>query len=393
MFMSDLFDYLKWRSDVPFSIAPFNDVDNLILAELAYSDFSGLVPSDGKPVPVSEIYERFFQIHSREDILNDTSFTARAPLLMESMVTGGRFGNMQLCRYVDDLDEEKTAQMSAVTYLLDDGTIYVAFRGTDSTLVGWKEDFDIGCLTETRGQLLAVSYLNLIAETFDAPIRIGGHSKGGNFAVYAASFCKPEIQARILSVYSNDGPGFREEVTEMSGYLRILPKVCKIIPDTSMIGMLLTDKATRRVVKSNAFGILQHDAFSWSTERDRFEPAEPSELGELLNNILASWIDGMDDGFRNSVTDTIFDAFEATGADTFHEIAQQKWKSAEAVLGYLFKIPREKQGELFQLAGSLLKNGGQAALAQLHELLFPKDGASGEKKEPEPTGSAPDHIT
>ena len=90
--MSDLFDYLKWRSDVPFSIAPFNDVDNLILAELAYSDFSGLVPSDGKPVPVSEIYERFFQIHSREDILNDTSFTARAPLLMESMVTGGRFG-------------------------------------------------------------------------------------------------------------------------------------------------------------------------------------------------------------------------------------------------------------------------------------------------------------
>ena len=157
--------------------------------------------------------------------------------------------------------------------------------------------------------------------------------------------------------------------------------------------MLLTNKATRRVVKSNAFGILQHDAFSWSTERDRFEPAEPSDLGELLNNILASWIDGMDDGFRNSVTDTIFDAFEATGADTFHEIAQQKWKSAEAVLGYLFKIPREKQGELFQLAGSLLKNGGHAALAQLPELLFPKDGASGEHKEPEPTGSAPDHIT
>ncbi len=376
--MSDLFDYLKWRSDIRFSASPFNDVDNLVLAELAYSDFSGIVPSVGKAVPVTEACERFFQKHDKEEILKNTSFTAKAPLLMESIVTGGRFGTMQLFRYVDDLDEEKTAQMSAVTYLLDDGTIYVAFRGTDSSLVGWKEDFDIGCLTETRGQMLAVSYLDQIAEEFDVPIRVGGHSKGGNFAVYAAAFCRPEIQDRILRVYSNDGPGYRKEVTEMPGYLRILPKVRKIVPDTSMIGMLLTDKATCQVVKSNAFGILQHDALSWSTERDRFETAEPSELGKLLNNVLTSWIDGMDDNIRNSVTDTIFNAFEATGADTFHEIAQQKWKSAEAVLGYLFKIPREKQEELFQLAGTLLKNGGHAALAQLPELLFAKDDASGD---------------
>jgi hypothetical protein len=150
-----------------------------------------------------------------------------------------------------------------------------------------------------------------------------------------------------------------------------------------MIGMLLTDKAAQRVVKSSASGILQHDAFSWLTERDGFEPAEPSDLGKLLNNVLASWIDGMDDHLRSSVVDTIFDAFEATGADTFHEIAQQKWKSAEAMLGYLFKIPREKQEELFQLAGSLLKNGSQAALAQLPELLFQKDDDSGEPKEPD----------
>ena len=381
--MADLFEYLKWRSDVPFSVAPLNDVDNLVLAELAYSDFSGIVPSDGRPVPVVEVCERFFQAHDKEEILKSTSFTAKAPLLMENMVTGGRFGNMQLCWYVDHLDEERTAQMSAVTFLLDDGSIYVAFRGTDSTLVGWKEDFDIGCLTETRGQELAVSYLDRIAQALDAPIRVGGHSKGGNFAVYAASFCRPEIQNRILGVYSNDGPGFRKEVTERPGYLRILPKVCKIVPDTSMIGMLLADKAARRVVRSTASGIMQHDAFSWSTERDRFEPAESSELGKLMNNVLATWIDGMNDNLRSSVVDTIFDAFEATGADTFHEIAQQKWKSAEAVLGYLFKIPREKQEELFQLAGSLLKNGSQAALAQLPELLFQKDDDSGEPKEPD----------
>ena len=379
--MADIFDYLKWRTDVPFSVAPFNDVDNLILAELAYSDFSDIVPPENKPVALTDVCERFFQTHSREEILQNTSFTAKAPLLMEYMVGGSRFGNLHLCCYIDKLDEAKTAQMSAVTYLLDDDTAYIAFRGTDNTLIGWKEDFDIGCLSETRGQQLAVEYLERVADEIDLPLRIGGHSKGGNFSVYAASFSGSEIQDRILAVYSNDGPGFRREVVEMPGYLRILPKVLQIVPDTSMIGMLLSNKAASRVIRSHASGILQHDAFSWSTERDRFEPAEPSELGRLMNTVLDSWIDGMDDPLRKSVTDTIFALIEATGADSFHEISQQKWKSAEAMLKYLLTVPREKQEELFHLAGNLIKSGGQAAWTQLPELLFAKDTASDGREE------------
>ena len=306
--MADLFEYLKWRSDVPFSVAPLNDVDNLVLAELAYSDFSGIVPSDGRPVPVAEVCERFFQTHDKEEILKSTSFTAKAPLLMENMVTGERFGNMQLCWYVDNLDEERTAQMSAVTYLLDDGSIYVAFRGTDSTLVGWKEDFDIGCLTETRGQELAVSYLDRIAQALDAPIRVGGHSKGGNFAVYAASFCRPEIQNRILGVYSNDGPGFRKEVTERPGYLRILPKVCKIVPDTSMIGMLLTNKAARRVIKSTASGIMQHDALTWQVKANRFVRTERTVDSLFVEKMMTDWLGRVDVESRRVIVDQIFNA-------------------------------------------------------------------------------------
>ena len=179
--MTDIFDYLKWRSDVPFSVAPFNDVDNIILSELSYSDFSGIVSSDDSSVSLSQVCERFFLMHDRSEIIQNTAFNAKAPLLMEYMVSGCRFGNMYLHRFVSKLDEEKTAQMSAVTYLLDDGSAYVAFRGTDNTLVGWKEDFDIGCLSETRGQQLAVDYLKLIAKEINRPLRVGGHSKGGNF--------------------------------------------------------------------------------------------------------------------------------------------------------------------------------------------------------------------
>ena len=379
--MTDIFDYLKWRSDVPFSVAPFNDVDNIILSELSYSDFSGIVSSDDSSVSLSQVCERFFLMHDRSEIIQNTAFDAKAPLLMEYMVSGCRFGNMYLHRFVSKLDEEKTAQMSAVTYLLDDGSAYVAFRGTDNTLVGWKEDFDIGCLSETRGQQLAVDYLKLIAKEINRPLRVGGHSKGGNFAIYAASFISSEVQDRILTVFSNDGPGFRKEVIEMPGYLRILPKVVRIIPDTSMIGMLLSNKAEYKVIRSNASGILQHDVMSWSTERARFEPAELSDLGKLLNTVLDSWIDDMNDELRNSVTDTIFAVFESTGADSFREISHQKLKSAEAMLAYLLTIPKEKQGELFHLAGNLLKNGSQIALAQLQEQLFTKTENRAEQKE------------
>ena len=379
--MANVFDYLTWRADVPFVVSAFNEVDNLILAELAYTDFSGIVNADGDAVTLADACEQFFQIHSKDEILKSNSFTAKAALLMEPMLTGDRFGKLRLCRYINEIDTETTTQLSALTFLLDDGTAYVAYRGTDSTVVGWKEDFDIGCLSETVGQQRAVEYLEETAATFELPFRVGGHSKGGNFAVFASSFCRSETQARILTVYNNDGPGFRDEVVAQPGYLHILPKIISIVPDTSMIGMILANKSKKHVIKSTANGIFQHDGFSWSVQRDRFEPAETSELGKLMDQILSSWIDGMDDETRTSATDTLFSLFEATGADTFHEMSQQKLKSAESIFNTLRTTSREKQTELLRLAGELVKSGGQAALEKLPEMVFQKKEENGEESQ------------
>ncbi len=370
--MANIFDYLTWRADVPLTVDPFNEVDNLILSELAYTDFSGIVSESGPPVAVDEVCERFFQKHKRDDIVNDSSFTAKAPLLMEKMLGNARFGDMKICSFLNKMDAASTVQASAVSFLLSDDTVFVAFRGTDSSIIGWKEDFDIGVLSETGGQEISVQYLEKIAETFDRPIRVGGHSKGGNFAVYAASFCDYCVQGRLLSVYTNDGPGFRREITESEGYLRILPKIVRIVPDTSMIGLLLSNKSEPRVIKSSGFGLLQHDGFTWQVVRNRFESTELSELGRISDQILDSWIDGMDDETRRSVTDTIFSLFESTGADTFHEMSQQKLKAAEAMFSSLRSIPKEKQMELLRLAGNLIKNGGQVAWNQLPEVLSKK---------------------
>ena len=367
--MADLFEYLSWRADVPFSVDPFNEVDNLILSELAYADFSDIVPSDGTAIPLSIMCEMYFETHDRQLLKKESSFLAKAPLLMDGMLNGARFQNMSACFYVNNIVPERHSQMSAITFLLDDGTMFIAFRGTDNSLTGWREDFDLSYIAETHGQELAVKYLELVASRFSYPMRVGGHSKGGNFAVFSASFCESLIQERIITVYSNDGPDFREDVIKAEGYLRVLPKVLSIIPDTSVIGLLLSSLSDREVIRSTATGIMQHDGFTWSVNRNRFVPAELSDTGIFINRAIDSWIDKLDDNTRRSFTQTVFSIIEATEKDSFHEIAREKLKSLTKMIGSMQNIPKDKQTELLRLAGQLLQSGGQVLLEQLPNTL------------------------
>ncbi|MBQ3372054.1 MAG: DUF2974 domain-containing protein [Oscillospiraceae bacterium] len=371
--MATIFDYLEWRGDVPFSADPFQEVDNLVLAELVYTDFSGIVPSDGTEITLQDAFDTYFRTHSREELLADKSFYSKCPLLMDEMVKGGRFGEMKLSRYIDEIDVRREAQISAVTFRLSDGTAYVAFRGTDGSLVGWKEDFNFSFLSETKGQSRAIQYLNRIGAKLDCPLRVGGHSKGGNLAVYASAFCEPAVREKILTVYSNDGPGFKQETTDSDEYMQLLPKIVSIIPDTSIIGLLLSSKSTHRVVKSSASGILQHDGLTWQVHRNRFVEAPLSPAGELIHKTMGAWLEQMDDETRQSFTDTVFFPIEATGMDTFSEISDQKWKSVEAMLDAVKQIPKEKQKEVFRLLGQLGQIGTQAAAAYLSDLVKGKE--------------------
>jgi len=359
--MGTIFDYLEWRGDLPFSADPFNEVDNLVLAELAYTDFRGIVPADGREIPLQEAYETFFAGHSREEIAKNKSFTARAPLLMDGMVGGARFQGTTLSHFIDEGGEN--LQLSAVTFHLADGTRYVAFRGTDGTVTGWKEDFDITFKNETEGQRLAVGYLDGIA----GKLRVGGHSKGGNLAVYAAAFCRD--QEKILEVYSNDGPGFREEITKREGFQRILPKVRGIVPDSSVIGLLLSGDYERRVIRSSASGITQHDGFTWQVKRNRFEGAALSEASRVIDQTIGGWLGQMDDETRQSFAETIFSTIESTGKERFSSMNAEKLKTAESMIGAVLSLPKEKQQEGLKLIGQLGQSGGQAILGYIADLI------------------------
>ncbi len=210
--MANIFDYLEWRGDVSFKQDPFNEVDNLVLAQLAYTDFDGCIREKGFTT-FQEVYEKYYQIHTKEEILERTSFIAKAPLLMDTMVNSVRFGDIRFKKFINIINGNRNEQMSAVQMWLPDGTVYVAYRGTDDTFIGWKEDLCFSYMEETEGQRQSLKYLNDCFGKTKLKLRVGGHSKGGNFAIYASAFCDNKVQKQIIEIWSNDGPGFMSEVT------------------------------------------------------------------------------------------------------------------------------------------------------------------------------------
>ena len=365
--MPNIFDYLHWRGDVPFSVAPFNDVDNLILSELVYTDFGGIVSDDITTLPLAAVRDRFYELHDRAEIELRTaySYTARAPFLMDAMLDGARFRDLRLCAYESVTDKDDSTQFAAVTFLLPDGTAYLAYRGTDGTVVGWKEDLILSYHSGTSGQLRAADYLARVAKLTALPLRLGGHSKGGNLAVYAAAMASCAVQDRIEQIWSNDGPGFREEVRGREGYQRIQPKCVSIVPDTSVIGLLLECDCLCKVVKSTATGLVQHDGFTWECGPAAFLPSEQTRRGAYLEKAVDHWVARQDDATLRSMVDSLFTVFEATGEETFHSMAAKKMRTAELMMAAFRNLPKEKQRELLAATGKLVTSTGATAKQML----------------------------
>ena len=207
--MANILDYLDWRGDLTLAERGFNEVDNLLMAELCFLDFSGIVPADfSAPVFLPDAMRQYDAARPQETM--GVLVPEQIPELGHKMAASRRFSDLTLCAYVSRTDEETQTQFSALTILLPDKTAYIAFRGTDDTIVGWKEDFNLAFLPVVPAQKMAAEYLSAAAAALPShPLRVGGHSKGGNLAVYSAVFCGEAVQNQLMRVYNNDGPGFR----------------------------------------------------------------------------------------------------------------------------------------------------------------------------------------
>ena len=353
-----MYEYLSWRGDLTFEQDPFNEVDHLILAQMAYVDYDDIVPDDReKKIAISDVARLYWELHTVAEIKSRGSFVRMSPLLLEPVARSRRFRRMMLTGYVNYVSTSAEAQMSAVQFELEDGTTYVAFRGTDETLVGWKEDFNLSFMPQTEGQRLAVEYMKIHFRDTNLRLRVGGHSKGGNFAIYASAFSGAEVERQIREIYTFDGPGFREEVTETDEYRKILPKTTAIIPEDSVIGVLFGTGLEPSVIKSSAAGIMQHDALTWQIMGNRLVRTERSDDSRFVEKVVIDWLSKVDDDSRKSFVDQIFSVLQATGAYTMKDIRPANFREVVEAIQIARKLPKDEQKEITQVITQLFRSG------------------------------------
>ena len=327
--MPTIKDYLRWRGDLSFDERPFNDVDNVVLSALAYVDFSGIVPGeDGGGIRLSLACQRLLADNTRGITPYVRSLARIDDAFVELIADSRRFGSAILHDYVDVIDEGRSLQFAAVQVDLGERETYVAFRGTDSSIVGWRENFMLS-FEVTEAQREAAAYLERAidrAVVRGRTVRAGGHSKGGNLAEYAATCCPEELLTHVVRIYSNHGPGMAPGVMRHGWREALGNRLRLIVPSYSVIGMLFAREGDRRiVVASSGAGIGQHDLTTWQVG--------PTGLLEVLglqpdcmvvNRAIASWGADLSLAEREEMTDEIFDALSAGGATHLEEITRSK---------------------------------------------------------------------
>ena len=312
--VTTVFDYLRWRGDLTFAQDAFNEVDNLILCIIAYLNFRRfpeLRSRDAdKAVLMSDIVSRMTEADEQQG-LSPNDYIPLMKLAAESC----RFAPVRLFGYETVRDETREMQLDALSFLLPDGTLFCAFMGTDRSLVGWKENLNLSYMDAVPAQIGAVEYVEDMAwRCPERPVRIGGHSKGGNLAAYAAIHISEALQARMLDAYNNDGPGFRRDVTDTAEYRRIAAKLHTYIPAASIVGVLLEHTEDYTVVASSSRAIMQHEPLTWGVLGSRFIRQEArSEFGKASDDVVREWLASLSPQERKEFSNALFDMFTQGG--------------------------------------------------------------------------------
>ena len=322
--MGDILSYIDEFGGFTFVEKPLCEADGLILAHLSYYVYDEIVPGINDNLPPVYLYD-LPKYMKEEEFISVKWELEKNRELFKRVAASRRYRNVRLNYFVNEIDLEEDVQFCAVTFLLGNGDIYISFRGTDDELIGWKEDFYMAYRTPVGSQIRSVNYVNKIAEIFlkkrNAQFYFGGHSKGGNLAVYAAMQCDRKLRHRILKIYNFDGPGFRPEFMEELDYENIKEKVVKFVPDESFIGLLMEQNNDYILIKSTKIGMAQHIALTWYVEGDSFLRSECNQhkrkdLYAEINN----WILAMDREKVGEFLDNLFSLIEITEARTLSEL-------------------------------------------------------------------------
>ncbi len=341
--MSNILDYLA-KDFTPFESRPFGPVDSLVLSEFAMVELEDILadiqgaaeladPGRKKRfgfLPVRDLDLRFCDLLRAEHF--DGMFTGFVPensmRLLVALAASPRFRSMRIRSYRGILDAERHVQFAAVTLSYKNLFTYVAFRGTDCTIAGWREDFEMAFEHPVPAQEEAALFL---AQTLaklpknSGEFYVGGHSKGGNLAVYSALHVPDELAGRITRVFDHDGPGFMKQ--SLPEHAPVFTKIHKTVPRESFVGMLLDSPVAAHVVESSERGLLQHDGFSWQIDGGDFAYADGlTDTAQAADRVMDTWLESCSDEEKRAVVDLLFKTLEASGADKLPQIAAD-WKT------------------------------------------------------------------
>lgn len=336
--MNNIINYAETQLET-FIQREFNAVDSLILSQLSYINFDKLVGTintnySETSITIRDLLKAEYFPYIFKDIINADS----TKKLLFFLAANPRFRDIEIRYFHAKLDLKSEEQFAAITFILNNIDAYICFRGTDFSIIGWKEDFNMSFMTPVPSQLEGINYVNTIAKLIPQNIYIGGHSKGGNIAVYSALKSNKRLQNRIRKIFSHDGPGFTKEIIDSLEFHKIESKINKTLPSSALIGMLLENHEEYYVVKSNKpTGLLQHDPFSWEISNNDFYYIDKMTYGaNYLNNTIKEWLNNTSAEKRKIFIDALFSIFNSTKHDNFLDISEN-WKDNIPIILSSFK--------------------------------------------------------
>ncbi len=317
-----IIEYVLFNANKGFDELPFNNIDALIFAQLSYLDYTGIVEdtrSESKGVYLHEIseHEKFSGIFVLpRTVENNTK-------LFNAVAYSRRYGKVRAKFYEDIFESDSDTQFCGMAFVLPGNLNVISFRGTDSTILGWKENCNMLYKYPVSSQEISVAYVDKVIPKLRGKVIVTGHSKGGNLAIYSSVYCKKENKKKITKIVSFDSPGFTEEFVNDPAYLATLPKISKFVPEESMVGMLLTDKSTYQVVKSDGIGFYQHDPFMWKIDGISFVPSTKIVMrAKIIDTTFNDWVFGFEPQQREQFLEAMFLLIKRTNetnAPTFRQ--------------------------------------------------------------------------
>ncbi len=345
--MSNVLDYIKWRGDLSFSVSPFNETDSLIFTQLVYLDFREVFKKNRKKLRLEDMGRRYFQLHSKKKLLSYPLVVQDSAEILRMVMKSPRYQNSMVSDYIRVSSRKEEYQFAAMKITPLKERAYIVFSGTDSSLNGWKENFNMSYLQATPSQIMAMKYLKKMVQQEQDIVRVGGHSKGGNLAIYAAVKAGVHVQKNILEVYNFDGPGFNESMFAEGEYEQVVEKIKTMIPEASVVGRLMKHCESCHIVRSSEKGILQHRAISWEVEREnivRMPAPEPQSLH--FEKAFQRWLCSLNVVERQLFVDAMFDAFYKAGFKDMDEVRGMNLRQFLWLIRAADRLPEKQRNAL-----------------------------------------------